>query len=259
MKMLMIMPGEFTMGSTDEQGTLDERPPHRVKITRAFYLAACEVTNRQFRVFVEKKKHATDAEKTGLGGHVYDPETKALVRRPDVNFRKPGYKHPPADDEPVVQVTWADAKAFCDWLGQEEHLPYRLPTEAEWEYACRAGTTTRWSTGDDPAGLDETAWTIRNADSHMHPVGKKKPNAWGLHDMHGNAWEWCDDWFGAYPAAPVTDPMGLKNGDKKALRGGSWDYDKLARTRSASRIPDPPDRAHFTHGFRVAIGQRGAQ
>ncbi len=85
-------------------------------------------------------------------------------------------------------------------------------------------------------------------------MGQKKPNAWGLRDMHGNAWEWCEDWFGGYPPEHVTDPRGLRRGDKKALRGGSWDYDTVSRTSSASRLPDPPDRAHFTHGFRVAMG-----
>ena len=153
-----------------------------------------------------------------------------------------------------MQVTWTDAQAFCDWLAKEEGLPYRLPTEAEWEYACRAGTTTRWSTGDDPAKLDDAAWTQRNAGGRLHPVGPEGRERVGpprharqrlgvvrrlVRRLSGRARD--------RPAAACA------RGDKKALRGGSWDYDTVARTRSASRIPDPPDRPHFTHGFRVAM------
>jgi formylglycine-generating enzyme required for sulfatase activity len=256
MTMFLIKPGEFTMGSPPEDADawFDERPQHRVTLTLPFYLAECEVTNRQFRAFVESTGYKTEAERSGLGGHIYDPRIKNLARDPTLTFRMPSYGRAAADDEPVVQVTWNDAKTFCDWLAKLERQPYRLPSEAEWEYACRAGTTTRWSTGKDPATLDDSAWTQRNAGARLRPVGKKKANAWGLRDMHGNAWEWCEDWFGGYPAEHVTDPRGLARGDKKALRGGSWDYDTVSRTSSASRLPDPPDRPHFTHGFRVAMG-----
>ncbi len=260
MTMHLIRPGEFTMGSPPEDADAwaDERPQHRVSLTIPFYLAECEVTNRQFRTFVDSAGYRTEAERSGLGGHIYDAKVKNLVRDPSRTFRTPSYGRVAADDEPVVQVTWNDARAFCDWLAKLEGRPYRLPSEAEWEYACRAGTTTRWSTGKDPATLDDSAWTQRNAGGRLHPVGQKRPNAWGLRDMHGNAWEWCEDWFGGYPSGPVTDPRGLPHGDKKALRGGSWDYDTVSRTSSASRLPDPPDRAHFTHGFRVAIGPDGS-
>lgn len=259
MKMLLMLPGEFLMGSPgeDPDATRDERPRHPVRITQAFYLAECEVTNRQFRRFVDATGYTTEAEGSGLGGFVFDPKAKAIVRDPKWTWKNPGYPQPPADDEPVVQVTWGDAVAFCNWLTREEHRPYRLPTEAEWEYACRAGTNTRWSTGDDPARLGLAAWTVENAGFRLHPVGLKEPNPWGLRDMHGNAWEWCDDWFGPYEAAAAADPRGLARGDKRALRGGSWDFGSVARTRSASRIPDPPGRPHFTHGFRVALGSRG--
>jgi formylglycine-generating enzyme required for sulfatase activity len=256
MTMLLIKHGDFTMGSPPEDADAwaDERPQHRVSLTLPFYLAECEVTNRQFRSFVEATGYKTEAERSGLGGNIYDAKIKNLTRDPKLTFRMPSYGRAAADDEPVVQVTWNDSRAFCDWLAKAEGMPYRLPSEAEWEYACRAGTTTRWSTGKDPATLEDAAWTIGNAGGRLHPVGKKKPNPWGLRDMHGNAWEWCDDWFGGYPAEPVTDPRGLSRGDKKALRGGSWDYDTVSRTSSASRLPDPPDRPHFTHGFRVAMG-----
>jgi eukaryotic-like serine/threonine-protein kinase len=259
--MFLIKPGEFEMGSPKGDNTAlnDELPQHHVRITRPFYLAECEVTYRQFSTFVERTGFRTEAEAGPEGGHIYDTKVKDLIHGKEWNFRHPRTGVVPADDEPVVQVSWNDAQAFCKWLSEQEGRTYRLPTEAEWEYACRAGTTTRWCTGDDPNGLNGIAWTLLNANSRVHPVGHKAPNAWGLHDMHGNAWEWCQDWFGPYPAAPAIDPTGLVRGDKRALRGGSWDYGSVERTRSASRLPDPPGRAHFTHGFRVAADPpRGA-
>jgi formylglycine-generating enzyme required for sulfatase activity len=256
MMMLPMMPGDFLMGSpeTDPDALPDEKPQHLVKITRPFYLAACEVTNRQFRTFVERTGYRTEAERSGLGGQFYDPKTKELAHDPQRNFRSPISGRVAGEDEPVVQVTWSDAKAFCDWLSKEENRPYRLPTEAEWEYACRAGTTTRWCTGDDPAMVDAFAWTIENAGKYLHSVGTKRANSWGLHDMHGNAWEWCEDWFGPYAPESQNDPAGPPAGQKKTLRGGSWDWTHIGRTRSASRIGELPDGAHFTHGFRVALG-----
>jgi formylglycine-generating enzyme required for sulfatase activity len=259
MTMLLMMPGEFEMGSSpdDPDALNDERPRHHVRLTRPFYLAECEVTHRQFLTFVERTGYRTEAEASGLGGHIYAAKIKDIVRDKEWTFRNPRPNRVPADDEPVVQVSWNDSRAFCDWLTKDEGRPYRLPTEAEWEYACRAGTTTRWSTGDDPASLDAAAWTWRNAGHRVHPVGQKAANPWGLRDMHGNAWEWCEDRFGPYKAEPATDPAGATTGTTRSLRGGSWDFGTVARTRCASRLPDPPDRPHFTHGFRVAIGSRG--
>ena len=255
--MLLIHPNEFEMGSPreDAEAQPDEQPQHHVTLSRAFYLSECEVTHRQFLTFVERSGYVTEAERPGQGGFVYDVKAKNLVRDPQWSFRNPGpIRYPsPADDEPVVRVTWSDAQAFCEWMTKEEQRTYRLPTEAEWEYACRAGTKTRWSTGDDPATLDRSAWIQSNAGSRLHPVGQKAPNRWGLRDMHGNAWEWCEDWYGAYAPPPVADPPGPAQGRAKVLRGGSWDYDTVARTRSASRISDPPDRAptSFARGFRA--------
>jgi eukaryotic-like serine/threonine-protein kinase len=134
---------------------------------------------------------------------------------------------------------------------------YRLPTEAEWEYACRAGSTTRFCFGDDEAKLEEYAWYVKNSDSKTHPVGQKKPNAWGLYDMHGNVWEWCQDWYGKYPAGPLTDPEGgpepgfwKKLVYGRVLRGGSW-YGYAGFTRSAFRNHFP-DFRNYLIGFRVA-------
>src|SRR5262249_38687350 len=157
----------------------DESPAHKVKITKLFYLGATEVTNAQYEQF--------------------DPEHKKLRGKHGVSK---------ADDEPVVMVAWQQAVAFCNWLAKKEGKPYRLPTEAEWEYACRAGTTTPYHTGDkltpEQANFGQTTDGKRRA--NVVAVGSYKPNAWGLHDMHGNVAEWCHGWYGPYAAGEQTDP-----------------------------------------------------
>ena len=162
---------------------------------------------------------------------------------------------------PVEKVSEADATAFCAELTRSEraagHLPagyeYRLPTEAEWEYACRAGSTNLFSFGDDEAAADAHAWTEENSGQRSHPVGGKSPNAWGLHDMHGNVWEWCQDWFADYPDGVITDPAGPDSGEVKVFRGGSWNHAaKFARCSSRFMMA-PTHGIHFV-GFRVALG-----
>ena len=253
MTLVLIPAGAFLMGSidTDPMAARDERPQHRVRFARPFYLGAHEVTVRQYRAFVVATGYRTEAEAGGAGGFVYDRERGEIRQDPSFTWRHPDDRAGPADDEPVVQVTWNDATAFCDWLTRREGRSYRLPTEAEWEYACRAGRTTRWSSGDDPASLDAYAWTVRNAGGIPHPVGRKRPNAFGLHDMHGNVWEWCLDGYGPYPAEGVVDGSAAAGGRERVLRGGSWDWDDLARTRAAARLDSRPDYADFTYGFRV--------
>jgi hypothetical protein len=144
-------------------------------------------------------------------------------RDPKANWRNPGYE--PSDDQPVVCVSWNDAKAFCDWLSQREGRQYALPTEAQWEYACRAGSGTRFFFGDDERELAKYAW-YHHDDSELkpHAVGKKKPNAWGLFDMHGNVWQWTADWYGGdfYQSSPKNDPPGPSAGSTRVQRGGSW-------------------------------------
>jgi formylglycine-generating enzyme required for sulfatase activity len=161
------------------------------------------------------------------------------------------------DDYPATHVSWDDAVEFCRKLSEKEGVEYRLPTEAEWEYACRAGTTMAWSFGDDESQLGEYAWYETNAvyvgEIYAHIVGQKKPNPWGLYDMHGNVWEWCQDVYGEgeYPSGDVTDPV-VSGTDSRVLRGGS--FDNLASSlRSAYRFnPQPGDRDHMSLGFRVA-------
>jgi formylglycine-generating enzyme required for sulfatase activity len=165
-------------------------------------------------------------------------------------------------NRPVEKVTFLHASFYCSALTRREReagrLPmdyeYRLPSEAEWEYACRAGTTNLFSFGDDPSVADQFAWTAENSEATTHPVGLKHPNPWGLYDIHGNVWEWCLDWFAAYPAAPLTNPTGPASSKFKVFRGGGWNQD-IEFARSVNRfMMSPSNGIHFV-GFRVALGQ----
>jgi len=164
---------------------------------------------------------------------------------------------------PVEKVTWFEAQAYCQELTKRErkagNLPdgyeYRLPTEAEWEYACRAGSTNFYSFGDSAAAADQFAWTSENSSGTSHPVGQKRPNQWGLHDMHGNVWEWCSDWFAPYPGMALTNPVGPARSEYKVFRGGGWNQGiEYARSRNRFMMA-PTNGIHFV-GFRVALGPR---
>ena len=250
----------------------DEHPQHRVRITKPFYLGTYHVTRGQFRQFVEDTGYKTDAEKGEKpGAWGWDPDKKAFGFNEKYSWRNAGFEQ--TDEHPVVNVSWNDAVAFCKWLSKKEGKTYRLPTEAEWEYACRAGTTTRYYSGDDPETLAKVGnvadaaakakfpdwkYTIKASDGYVFtaPVGKFKPNAFGLYDMHGNAWQWCADWYGAeyYAKSPADDPTGPDSGDDRVLRGGSWDIGP-DDARSADRFGYwPSDRVDDT-GFRVARTQ----
>jgi formylglycine-generating enzyme required for sulfatase activity len=269
MRFSLVTAGEFLMGSddNDEDAEDREKPKHLVRITRPFYLGTFEVTRAQFEQFVKAEKYLTDAE-LEKGGSGYNSVKNVFEEfKPNYSWRHPGYNQ--TDDHPVVNVSWNDAQAFCAWLGKLEGKTYRLPTEAEWEHACRAGTTTRYYHGDDPAGFptvgnayDPSAaelleWKAKGdvADGYIFtsPVGKYKPNAFGLHDMHGNVYEWCADWRAeVYDEGDAVDPTGAATGEYRALRGGSW-YDYYTMSRSAYRSgANPAYRGHST-GFRVAL------
>jgi formylglycine-generating enzyme required for sulfatase activity len=233
MPLVRIEPGAFAMGSPSG-GDFDERPVHKVAITRAFYIGATEVTNAQFEKF--------------------SPEHRVL--RGKLGFSKD-------DDEAVVFVTWHEASRFCDWLSKMEGRPYRLPTEAEWEYACRAGTATAYSTGDAlPKEFQKNtviSWfpnPARSKPAEVVPlaVAKTPPNAWGLFDMHGNVEEWCYDWYEPYPAGDQTDPVGREAGDFRVTRGGSHGT-PLEYLRSANRGGTLPEDSSWLIGFRVVQGE----
>lgn len=164
---------------------------------------------------------------------------------------------------PVEKVSQAEAAAYCAALTRREqqagHLPssyvYRLPTEAEWEYACRAGSTNRFSFGDREEDATAYAWTQENSEMTPHPVGLKQPNAWGLYDMHGNVWEWCSDWYADYSGTEATDPVGPAAGQFKVFRGGGWN-NEIKFARCSNRFMMEPTRGIHFVGFRLALGRQ---
>lgn len=263
--MILIPPGDFLMGSTQEQyeealrGATNpnraevfarEMPAHRVRITQPFQLGRTSVTVAQFRAFVGATGYVTETERDGRGG--FGMIDRKWVRDPKYTWETgPGFEQ--SDEDPVVNVSWHDAAAFCQWLSEKEGATYRLPTEAEWEYACRAGSAALWYSGDDPAALVDYAWFDPNSDWHTHPVGTKKPNAFGLYDMTGNARNWCADWFeeSYYAKSPLEDPPGATSGTRRLVRGAAV-HAKAEFLRSAMRYADPPEHRMGQLGFRVA-------
>jgi formylglycine-generating enzyme required for sulfatase activity len=269
MKLVCIPPGKFQMGSPkDEEGRFDdEGPQHEVTLTKAFYLGKFEVTRGQFRKFVEAKDYRTDAEKDGKGAWAYDAASKMIEQRPEYTWRNPGFAQ--TDDHPVVSVSWNDAKAFCAWLSAKEGKTYRLPTEAEWEYAARAATKTRYHTGDTDASVEGYAnvadakakkvfpnWATFAFDdgyTFTAPVGQFKANGFGLHDMIGNASEWCEDGYDgrAYQRGACKDPF-VAEGARRVRRGGSW-LGPPRECRSANRPRVEPAYRSNRIGFRLAL------
>ena len=254
----------------------EERPQHMVRITKPFRLGVHEVTIGQFGKFIEQSGYKTQAEE--LGGD--SDATKADDPRvtPEsmkLNWRTPG--HEVGENSPVTQVNWNDAVAFCNWMSEQEKLEpsyvldgaswslvaqpqgYRLPTEAEWEYACRAGTTTQFSFGDDWKEHDKFGWSNTTAGGRARGVGLLPANPFGLHDMHGNVWEWCHDWYNGkwYAGSPGDDPQGPHGGSTRVYRGGSWYYTP-ASSRSSGRSINgdygPPEGRFGSRGFRIALG-----
>jgi formylglycine-generating enzyme required for sulfatase activity len=211
-----------------------QRQQHTVTLTRDFWLGKYEVTQAEFAALMgSNPSHFQTNENAKVGSNL-----------------------------PVEKVRHIDAVAYCAALTERERqagrLPatfvYRLPTEAEWEYACRAGSTNLFSFGDMETEAGLYAWTAENSEGRTHPVGLKRPNAWGLYDMHGNVWEWCLDWFGNYPAINVTDPKGPPQGKGKVFKGGGWNHE-APFARSGSRfVMAPSSGIHFV-GFRVALSE----
>jgi formylglycine-generating enzyme required for sulfatase activity len=257
MKMVLIPPGTFVMGADkNEPGWAQgEGPRHEVEVSKPFAIGAFEVTVGQFRAFVKATNYVTETER--LGGAVqWDFAEKVHKRDPAILWMKPGYSQ--TDEHPVVCVTWNDAQAFCKWLSDKEGVAYTLPTEAQWEYACRAGTTSTWSFGDHEGALDAHGWSAFNAEEKAHAVGQKRPNAWGLYDMYGNAWEWCTDRYDAdyYGVSPKVDPPGADAGSR-AMRGGCR-VDGVGQLRSAARGWNGQDVGNNVIGFRVIAAIRRA-
>ncbi len=300
MKLVLVPVGQFMMGSNESMDELlksfpaykveaktdylfqDEYPRHLVRITRPFYMGQCNVTVGQFKKFAKDTGYKTEAERTdpgrnaeeradrarfGQGGWGYNAKSGMCEDRdPKYNWLNTGF--PQTDDHPVVNVTWNDAVAFCQWLSRKEGKTYRLPTEAQWEYACRAGTTTRYSNGDDPKQLARVAHVQDDAGRDKFPhvqeifmpkdgkftavVGGLPPNKLGLCDMHGNVWQWCADWYGKdyYAKSPVDDPAGPDSGQRRVRRGGAWNSFPLY-VRASFRNWNLPCSRCVNLGFRV--------
>jgi serine/threonine-protein kinase len=285
-KMVLIPPGEFLMGSTDEQVSKalelaqedsqestrnrierSERPQHLVIFSKPLLIGATEVTVGQFKRF-SASGYVTEAEKEEFKAKASPPPViPGQPTKPIETYLNPGYT---VDDEsPASVITWNDAVAYCNWLSVEEKLDpcyrfdvdgwlvlpnqngYRLPTEAEWEYACRAGTTTQFSFGDDDQELAQYSWYDKNAGGRTHAVGTKPANPFGLFDMHGNAQEWCQDYYDEkwYEKTLANDPLGPISGSTRVLRSGLWKYSAPA-CRSAYRYSFTPSYRFNSYGFR---------
>ncbi|MHC4557129.1 MAG: SUMF1/EgtB/PvdO family nonheme iron enzyme, partial [Planctomycetota bacterium] len=242
MKLVYIPAGSFTMGSSHSAAQLageydelewlftDEFPQHQVRISKGFWMGQTEVTQGQYKSVMNAQPWSG----------------KDFVQE--------------SANNPAVYVSWGDAVAFCRELSKQEGKTYRLPTEAEWEYACRAGTKTRFSFGESDLLLGEHAWfqdnTKKVGNSHAHSVGQKKPNPWDLYDMHGNVCEWCSDWYAKdyYSNSQSVDPNGPSSGASRSLRGGSW-YGAGDYLRCSMRcLADPVVRGSLV-GFRVVRSQ----
>lgn len=269
--MVSVPAGSFQMGDLSGTGDKDERPVHRVRIAYPLALSQTEVTVAQFSMFVADSGYQTDAERN-FGGrgcvseaHYGQGDWGWVEGR---SWRNPGYPQTP--DHPVVCVSWNDAEAYVAWLAKQTGQPYRLPTEAEWEYSARAGTTTRSSAGEHDAGLCSVAnigdMTFERAYGRTPEVGCEdgyartapaasfEPNPFGLHDMHGNAWEWVADcWHDTYEQAPQTGQAWLEGGDcsRRVLRGGSW-FNESSLVTSSYRDWDFSEDRYDGFGFRVA-------
>jgi len=218
MEFVLIPAGKFLMGSPEtEKDRRNDETQHEVTISKPFYMGRYEVTQEQYEA-------TTGTNPSGFKGV----------------------------ENPVENVSWDDAQEFCKRLSGKTGKMVQLPTEAQWEYACRGGTKTRFCSGDADGDLDGVGWYGGNFDTTTHPVGGKKPNAWGLYDMHGSVFEWCQDWYGQYEAGAATGPTGPATGTSRVLRGGTWHLDPRF-CRSAFRFNDAPDRRIGVIGFRVVL------
>ena len=300
MKFVRVPAGQFLMGSDETPQALardypryeawrllelaDEAPVHRVRISRPFLLGQHEVTVGQFRQFIEASGHVPESVADGTGGYGYNPAHDPALSRggdlfegrdPKYSWRNPGFVQD--DAHPVLNVTWNDAVAMSRWLSRKEGRRYRLPTEAEWEYACRAGSASRYPSGNQPQSLARIANTFDTdaavhwpalrphalpvADGHAFtaPVGSFQPNAFGLHDMLGNAWEWTADWHDEayYAASPPADPPGPADGTVRVRRGGSW-HTWALYSRCSYRNWNSAQTRYTLVGMRLLLEADGA-
>ena len=246
LEMVLVPAGKFMMGSpASEKNRSSGEKQHEVTLTKPFYMGKHEVTQEQWEAVMADNPSDTKAAKLPRGRL----RLLALWRSRRDN---PSDTYNPSDTKgaklPVTEVSWDDCQEFIKKLNKKTDGGYRLPTESEWEYACRAETTTAYSFGDKITPMDAN---YRDSEiGKLVPVGSYKPNAFGLYDMHGNVWEWCEDWHGDYPAGAVTDPKGLATGDRRVLRSGSFVGD-VSIPRSSNRAADTPTYRYYNVGFRL--------
>jgi len=210
--MVYIEGGTFQMGSNDCGSSA--KPVHKVTVS-SFYMGKYTVTNREYCKYVPSHEN-------------------------------------PGDNLPVVQVSQEDGVDYCNWLSEKTGHSYRLPSEAEWEYACRAGSTTKYYWGDKMES--SYCWYIGNSGKHIHPAGEKKPNMWNLYDMSGNVWEWCSDFYGNYPSGSVINPAGPDTGFFYIFRGGDWNGLALGCRSAYRNYGIQHDRCKYI-GFRIVRSQ----
>jgi formylglycine-generating enzyme required for sulfatase activity len=274
MNFALIPAGTFMMGSpeSEDKRRPDEGPQHEVTISQPFYIGVTHVTVDQFAEFVKDSGYTTDAEKEGVseGFNIKDGQL-GIEQISGLSWRHPGFDQ--KGNHPVVQVSWEDAKVFCEWLSKKSGQTVALPTEAQWEYACRAGTKTAYPWGDNSDdgkgcanGADQslmgmlpnstarlTFFSWDDAFVFTSPVGSFKANSFGLYDMIGNAAHWCEDRYGQYGKGAVTDPKGNETSINRVVRGGSWNNFSPQNCRSAARYKFLPGYRNNRYGFRVAV------
>ncbi len=266
MEFIFVKGGCYQMGNTFESSegkaipyqpiyfedyaqATDEEPIHEVCVSD-FYLGKYEVTNRQYRQFAhETGSHLPEWEENEGNNNIYTGGNEHYTIMGDALT---------ADDHPVVGISWNDAAAFTEWLSGKTGRTFRLPTEAQWEFAARSGgKSEKWAGTSDLSSLRKYAWFADNANGTTRAIGQKLPNALGLHDMSGNVWEWCQDWYGDhyYGSSPRNDPQGPPDGTMRVLRGGSW-ISIPASVRAANRDWGYPSGRTSIYGFRVATPAR---
>ena len=250
LELVLVPKGQFTMGSPEsEAGRNADEQAHGVTLTRDFYLGRTVVTKAQWQRFAAESGYRSEAQLGTSGGFGWNGT--ALEQRRDFTWQNPGYSQTP--DHPVVIVTWDDAQQFLKWLSRKTGWTFELPSEAQWEYACRAGTTTAWWPAADAATAGRSIWSKETSQNQAHPVTALPANPLGLH-IAGNVWEWCADWYGPYDLLAATDPLQRSapptDKARRVLRGGSW-LRPLKDSRSAARYRNDARSRNADNGFRV--------